>query len=370
MKNLPEINFATADPAQIELEVVSTVEQLLGRKLERADPLRVFLRGVELLLIQQRLLIDETAKMNLLAYATGDYLEALGDLVGCERLEASAAVTTVEVTLAAPRDKSTTFQRGTRISAGDDIFFAFDANVVLAAGTTCATVKASCTQKGVVGNGYLPGELKRIIDPQPFLANAINLTATEGGSDVEDDEHYRVRIRESLEGFSVAGSEGAYKYHAKSVSPLIADVAVTSPTPGVVNVYVLKAGGTLPGQTLLDAVYDKLNAKDVRPLTDKVEVFAATAVDYEVDVRYWLSRESATLTETIQAAAAKAVNEYVEWQSARLGRDVNPTELIYRLKGAGVKRVEVISPTFRTLEPTEVAQAAVVNVTFCGLEDD
>ena len=72
IKDISPINFATADPETIDIEVVSTVENLLGRKLERADPLRIFLRGIELLLMQQRLLIDQVAKQNLLAFATGE----------------------------------------------------------------------------------------------------------------------------------------------------------------------------------------------------------------------------------------------------------------------------------------------------------
>lgn len=370
MKTLPEITFARGDPQAIELEVVSTIEELMGRPLERADPLRIFLRGVELLLIQQRLLIDETAKQNLLAYAVGDALDHLGALVGCERLEASAATTTLELTLSASRSQSTTIAKGTRVSAGDAIFFATDAPAVFTPGTTSVEVKATCTTLGVDGNNYLPGELKRIVDPQPFLSTATNLTTTEGGSDIEDDDHYRTRIRESLEAFSVAGSEGAYKYHAKSVSALISDVAVTSPTPGCVNVYVLLTGGQLPGAEMLKAVDDHLNKKTVRPLTDNVEVLAPEIVSFDVDLTYWVSRDDSTLTEQIEAAVTKTVDEYVTWQASVIGRDLNPTELIYRLKQAGVKRCEVSSPTFQKIEATEVAKAVNVSATFAGLEDE
>lgn len=97
MKNLPEITFADAKPEEIELEVVSTVEKLLGYKLERANPVRLFLRGVELLLIQMRLTIDEVGKMNLLAYSKGEYLDHLGNLTACERLAATAAKTTLRI---------------------------------------------------------------------------------------------------------------------------------------------------------------------------------------------------------------------------------------------------------------------------------
>ena len=46
LKNLPDITFAESDPQAVELNIVTTVEALLGRKLARADPLRLFLRGI------------------------------------------------------------------------------------------------------------------------------------------------------------------------------------------------------------------------------------------------------------------------------------------------------------------------------------
>ena len=126
LKDVSPITFAAADPETIDVEVVATVEKLLGRKLERADPLRIFLRAVELLLIQQRLLIDHVAKQNLLAFAEGEFLERLGDLVGVERLPATAAWTTIEVTLSTAREQVTTIRQGTRFTADDAVYFALD----------------------------------------------------------------------------------------------------------------------------------------------------------------------------------------------------------------------------------------------------
>ena len=148
LSEISQINFATADPESIDVEVVSTVESLLGRTLARADPLRLFLRAVELLIMQQRLLIDEVAKMNLLAFAKGEYLDRLGDLVGCERLQASSAVTTLEVTLSAPRLTSTIIRQGTRVTADNQIYFATDEALIFAAGETVKQVKATCTTTG------------------------------------------------------------------------------------------------------------------------------------------------------------------------------------------------------------------------------
>lgn len=370
LNELPAINFATADPQEMAIEVVSTVEELLGRKLERADPLRLFLRGVEAIIIQQRLLIDATAKQNLLAYSTGEYLEHLGALVGCERLSASKAITTVEVTLSAVREVSTTIRQGTRITAGDEVYFALDEDVIILAGESSATVKASCTEEGELGNGYAVGELRRVVDPQAFLFSIVNTTTSEGGADVETDEAYRERIHEAPEAFSCAGSAGAYKYHTKSVSQLVVDVAVDSDIPGNVQVYPLLKGGQLPNTEILQAVYNYLDADTVRPLTDNLYVLPPLVKNYDVDITYWVARSDAIQAAAIEEAAQNAITEYIEWQREKLGRDINPSELVYRLKKIGVKRVEVRKPEFTVTDKFTVAIPNEISATFAGLEDD
>ena len=111
LSELSKITFATADPTELETNALSIVEEILGRKLERADPLRLFIKSLIAVLLQMRLLIDEIAKMNLLAYSKGECLEHLGALVGCERLPASSAVTTVEVKLSAAREVYTLIKK-------------------------------------------------------------------------------------------------------------------------------------------------------------------------------------------------------------------------------------------------------------------
>lgn len=370
LSDLPEINFATADPQEIELSVVKTVEGYLGRTLERADPLRIFLRGVEAIIIEQRLLIDRTAKMNLLAYAVDDYLDHLGALVGCERLGASKAVTTVEVELSTSREVPTTILAGTRITAGDDVYFALDEDLIFWAGETSKQAKATCTVTGEVGNGYAAGELNRIVDPQPFLQSITNVTTSEGGADIEDNDSYRERIHAAPEAFSCAGSEGAYIYHTKSVSALIGDVAVDSDLAGNVQIYPLLKGGELPGAEMIAAVDEYLNKETIRPLTDNLTVLSPVLKEYDLNVKYWIAQSKSAVAAAIQNKATLAIEEFKEWQRAKLGRDINPSELIYLLKKAGVKRVKVNAPQFKVTDKFTVAIPRNVTVTFAGLEED
>ena len=70
---LSDITFANKAPEEIESAIISQYEELSGRTLARGDPVRLFLEAIILVIVHQRTLIDNAAKMNLLAYATGDY---------------------------------------------------------------------------------------------------------------------------------------------------------------------------------------------------------------------------------------------------------------------------------------------------------
>lgn len=368
--DLPELTFASADPQLMDLEIVGTVQALLGRTLERADPLRLFLRGVESIIIQQRLMLDTVAKQNLLYYATGENLRHLGILVGVERLPASSATTTVEVKLSAPRNNTTIISAGTRIHAGDNVYFALDTDVIFLAGETSRTVKATCQQTGDAGNGYAVGELNRIVDPQPFLSTITNLTESEGGADIESDDNYRERIRQAPESFSNAGSEGAYIFFTKQVSSLISDVMVTSENPGEVDVYPLLTNGELPGAEMLENILEYLSAKNRRPLTDNVFVKCPTTENYEINLRYVIAESDAGNVSGITAKVDAAVEDFILWQRSTLGRDINVTELYYRVRAAGAKRAEIILPSFTVIPDNAIAVCSAKIIQYAGIERD
>lgn len=368
LKNLPEITFVVCDKETVQAELLGLYKEITGRSLAPGDPVRLFIETIAAVIIQQREHINYTGKQNLLRYAVGANLDHIGVLVGAERLVASAATTTVKITLSAVRSVNTLVPAGTRITAGDNVFFALADSVNIAAGATEGTGSAKCTQAGSIGNGYLAGELKTIVDPVPFVDSMVNTTATEGGAAVEDDESYREAIHIAPEKFSTAGPDGAYEYWAKRANADIADVAITSPAPGKVQITPLLEGGVIPGNELLAQVLAACDDKRVRPLTDQVSAVAPTKVEYSVDVDYYINIADASQALAIQAQVQAAVDTYVLWQKSKLGRDVNPSELIRRIMDAGAKRVVVTAPAYAVVTETQVAVAKTITVNLGGTE--
>lgn len=366
---LPEISFVETDTGNIESAIITTYEALAGRTLAQGDPIRLFLLSLAAIVVQQRVLIDYSAKMNLLAYAEGDYLDHLGALVGVPRLMDSAARTTLRFVLSTILAQAVTIPVGTRATTQSGVMFATTAAAEVAAGSLTVDVKAVCTSTGAAGNGYVPGQISQFVDVIAYVASVANTTKSEGGADIESDDRLRERIQEAPEKFSTAGPDGAYKSYAKSASVLILDVSVRSPSPGAVEIRPLLTGGEIPGTEMLQLVADVCNPTDIRPLTDNLAVMAPDAVSYDVNLNYYINRSDATSSVAIEEAVIKAVNNYVLWQKSKLGRDINPAELTHQIRAAGASRIEVTSPVYTVLQSYQVATADNVVVTFGGLID-
>lgn len=375
---LNEIQFAEKDPAVIEAQVVTLVETFLSRdgedpvKLYRSDPRRLMALAFIAGLVQQRNLIDFSAKMNLLAYSQEGYLDHLGHLLGVHRLEAIPAVTTLRFELSTILTQPVIIPEGTRVTPDGKQYFATTKTADIPAGENHIDISARCLIPGTAGNGWAPGQINRQVDRLPFVKRVCNITPSQGGADTEDDENLRIRIQLAPEYFSVAGPRGAYEYWARTAHQGIVDVAVVGPPetePGNVHIYPLMQGGELPSQDILDAVLKICDAEDTRPDTDHVSVFKPTPISYSLQVKFWIDRSRATQAAAIQKAIEQAARDWILWQKSKLGRDLNPSELNHRMVAAGAKRVEIASPAFTVLNYMQVAIPENIEITYGGLED-
>lgn len=366
---MSDLNLLSDNPQEIESSIINAYNALRvaqgEKEITAASPIYIFLKSIAYVLSCYSALINEKIKQNFIDYAGGEYLDALGKLTGTTRLQATASLCTARFHRVAGTSNAVLIPKNTRITADSVIYFQTIEAAEIPADAESVDVIVSAVVAGSSGNGYGAGSIKQIVDNIAYLKSVENITESSGGTDIESDESYRQRIFLAPETFSVAGPKLAYVYHTKSVSSDIIDVAVVSDEPGVVKVYPLLTGGTLPGEELLQSINNKLSASDVRPLTDKVEVLEPVHKEYNIDLDYYLYEErDAIPDEKVQ----KVVSDYIVWQKSVLGRDINPDKLIADLQMLGIKRVVIREPVFTKVENNELALGTLISVSFKGLE--
>lgn len=184
----------------------------------------------------------------------------------------------------------------------------------------------------------------------------------------EDDDSLRRRVQLSFEGFSTAGPEGAYIFHALGADADVLDVAVNSPTPGQVIVSVLsRVGSGTASPELIDAVESVLSADSVRPLTDQVTVVAGGIITYVVTATLVLF--DGPDSSVVLAASQAGMQEYAD-QCHRLGRDVTLSGIYAALHQPGVQRVALAAPTASvTTQFNEAPFCTAINLTLGGIDD-
>ena len=127
LADLPDIDFVDIDAETIEMALFSAYTSITGRTLGQADPIRLFILFVADVIIRLLNKINDTGKQNLLKYSNGDNLDNLAANAWVTRIPASAATTTLEVTLSGERSTETVIPAGTRVSPESNVYFATDA---------------------------------------------------------------------------------------------------------------------------------------------------------------------------------------------------------------------------------------------------
>lgn len=370
-RKFPDITFVDSDTESIANEMIEDYQSRTGKTLYPADPVRVLLLYVASVISQERAITNNAAKQNVPRFAKNSYLDSLCEIFrGVERLSAVPAHTSIVFEISEPQGAPVVIPAGTRVTADGSVMFATISEGVIPVGEIAVETTAECTLPGTIGNGYLPKQISVCVDVFPYYKSVENTTESGGGADTETDAELYERMRASVDGYSTAGAAGAYIYHAKSASALVADVTATSPSAGKVDVRVLCKGGKLPSEELIHDILNALNDEKVRPLTDLVAVSAPKAISFNITLTYFINDGSGMSITSAENEVMTAVDKYIDWQTAKIGRDINPSYLIQLVMQTGIKRVEVTEPSFRTVGNTEAAQLGTITVKCGGYEND
>lgn len=333
-----------------------------------ADPYRLILYSCAVAIYQGYQYGDRAGKMGLLKYSTGEFLDNLAAFKKVKRNEATPARTLIRFTLSDKVERAVVIPKGTRVK-GPDLYFITTQKSDIKPGQLFTDIPAECEVSGTAGNGYLPGKIKWLTDLLPYTMEVSNLVMTSGGADRESDEELAERIYLSPVSYSTAGPERAYEYWVKTFSPAIGECRITSESPGEVDIYVTMADGKIPDDSFLKDLETYLTDSNVRPLTDHVVVKKPEEVNYDIELVYYIRNEDRDKEETMKAAVSTACNNYIAWQK-KVGRDINPAQLLYHIMGTGVKMADIVKPVFTEIPDSALAVPEQITLTYGGRRDD
>jgi phage-related baseplate assembly protein len=171
------------------------------------------------------------------------------------------------------------------------------------------------------------------------LAALLNVERLTG----ELDGSLRRRTQLAPEALTTAGSEGAYIFQALTADVTIRDVsAVKINEKGGVRICVMNSGSDpVPTNAQILNVVNRLNKKNIKPLTDVVSVAPVKVIrtDIVANVTFYPGPDTAIIMADIGKALAK-----VRDRISLIGRDLTRSAIISALNQEGVQSVELISP--------------------------
>lgn len=375
---MADIDLFVVDDEEIHNIVVDYVEEKLDETLYPGDERKIFLETMNGFVAVFLTRLNELFNQRFAKYAKGTILDAHGENENCIRLESTKAQATQRFTIGSKLSFNVVIPKGTRVTADNEKYFATDEVAVIYAGSTYVDVVVKAVEGGSSYNGFTVGQINKLVDRVEYISTVSNLDITAGGDDGEPypeeddgigDKHYYERIRLAKSSKSTAGAETTYKYLAKSADASISDVFVDSYKAGEITITVCCKDGVIPSEEILKKVKEACNSKEVRPLGDKVVVTGIEQVPYDIELVYYTTEDEESDAISAIEGVNGSIERYNSWQCSEISRAINPDRLRAEIlksdtKTVGANYVEIKSPTYRVLSPTQVAKwSGNMNVT-------
>ena len=348
MPTLPDLLEPLSYEEILTANVERAKEMLPGYTPAQGDDIMIVLQAFSFREMLLRELIQQNAEGSYLSTATGARLDHLAETYyGIYRLAGARPWTTAEFALSVPLSYDVTIPEGYTLVDDGGLYSAVTREeLVIPAGET--SVIGVIELEREMATSSVRTEIP--VTPIPYLSVSQQGDFA-GGSDPEDDESFRERIRLSLSDKSTAGAERTYLSFTYAADERVRDVSVTSPSAGEVRVVYWSEE---MDDVMQDRIADALNAKDVRPLTDHVTVAPAEEVAVEVSATLVIRPD--TDAAEVLAAARDRLSEL--GANPQIGRDVHPSQIIAALMVDGVERVDLTAPTDTVTITTD--QVAIV----------
>ena len=204
-------------------------------------------------------------------------------------------------------------------------------------------IEAQAELEGVIYNVAV-GTVNLMVTAPVGISSVINTTAFTGGTDEEDMETYRTRLLELIRA-PHTGSVGDLAVWAEEVDgvesvTVFPNDNVGTPQFGHVTVRIVGPNGSIPPQSVLDAVQASLVEKDVANIT----IHTATFTPLPVNVTVAITPAAGFSFGTVQPSVVDAISKYID--STPVGGTVYVAGIYDAVFGlAGVATLSVSAPS-------------------------
>lgn len=310
-------------------------------------------------------------KQNFIQFMDEEVLKNWGANLGFHESNLKASTCTVEFSISNSLGFDVSIPAGSRVTAGDDVYFATDYDAVIPAGETAVNVSCTCTEEGSVGEGYAPGQIDMMADPLINVSGVRNVDFSSGGSDDFELDDLRERIYLFPSTYSTAGPEDAYIELAKEYDSNIVSVeCITNKDTATVEMYVMLVDAVVPDNIYCERVKEHILHSGRIPDTDNLVVYPPDVVEYELHAKYYISEKNKDTEAIIRESVEDAAYTFSIQNSEQIGLDINPDIFIGYARVAGAKRVEISSPVYQPVGRSQIAICSSILLEYGGLEDD
>ena len=293
-----------------------------------------------------------------LQWMAGTQLDAYGEMWTAPRLASVASIAPILVTFTSSLSATQIIYENTvLLGSNENGSFTFKTlqNYYCDASTTTLEIEASeyfinasgeTENSGSDANGCTISGLEDT-SLYSFIETAqTDSTLSDGGSDSEEDDEYKDRLKFAPAKQSTAGARPSYQYLGRAIDPTIIDADITK-TGFIINLWILpKEYDGIPANyadlvTKVNLVFNPTTGNSaVRPVCDGVTVACASVKNYEIlSVAITVYEEKNI--KTIEAKSLTAIEQFEKSLLNRLGQDVVESQLVRALQIDGVKQVTV-----------------------------
>jgi len=326
--------FETKAYEDILSENLAIIQKLLpDYKPAQGDDIMLVLQAFSYREMALREFFNEEAKGFFLETATGEKLDLLAEtLYGLYRLPGAKPYTEATFSLFKELDYDLLIPAGYELKSSDGIYSAYlSEDITIKAGELSGNgviILDEYTESSTVVTEVL-------VTPLPYLEVSQN-GEFKNGANLESDEAFKIRIKESLADKSTTGSERTYRSFTLKADKRVEDVKVFSPSRGVAAViYYSRDADELMRERIESTLYDP----ELKTLTDYI--FIGEAKEIAVDVYGEI-----VLKEGVDASAVYVdAIERLRGVSFKIGEDVSVARLIDLLMVDGVNDVKLNTPT-------------------------